>query len=138
MLKWIPIHIAAGASLAYLLPEDFVQDFSSRLDVFVYYIVIILALDVVRSSEENAKLVKDSVYLPRHSWWSPLRFYVYAAFSWTSLFLLIEFKGGEVFIWLATGLAGVLALWGFANRQVRRKWMSSAIQFNVQHLKGRE
>ena len=138
MLKWIPIHIAAGAFLAYLLPEDFVQDFSSRLDVFVCYIVIILTFDVVRTSEENAKLVKDSVYLPRHSWWSPFRFYVYGVLSVACLTILKEFKGRESFIWLAMGLSVVLALRGYANRRVRQKWISSAIQFNVQHLQGRE
>lgn len=136
-MKWIPIHITAGAILAYLIPNDPVQDFSRRLDVFVCYIVIILAVDVLRTSEENAKLVKGTVYFPRHSW-SPLRYYIYAALSLLCLFILRELKGSEVFIWLAMGMGLVLALWGNSNRRVRQKWMASAIQFNVQHLQGRE
>lgn len=138
MAKHIPILVVASALLAFILPEEYAQQFSNRYEVFATFVVLILVFDVGNSSEENVKLVKETRYLPIHSWWSPFQFYVKATLGLLCFYLLIEFKGSKEFIWLTVGLGVVLAWWGYSNRRVRQKWMSSAIKLNVQERRGRE
>jgi uncharacterized membrane protein YraQ (UPF0718 family) len=137
-MKWMSVYIAAAALAACILPETYAQQFLNRYNIFACLIVVILAFDVGRTSEENVELLKVYGYLHIHSWWSRFRFYVYGTLSLLSIFLLLEFKGRESFIWVAGGLIALLAWWAYYNRRVRRAWSSSAIKVNVGFRGNRE
>jgi hypothetical protein len=131
-MKWILIHFALGISLALLVSDEFVEKYSSRYAVFLTYNAFLLGWHVAVSSEENAKLLKGTVYFPGNRWWSPLRLRSFMLLGLAGVFFS-ALKDNSYYSWMASGLCLVLVWCVYSNGRARKELLNTIGDFHQRY-----